>query len=81
MVGKILLAVLLVILALLVIVLLIPAYIRVTYEQGKISAVLKYAKFSIPLVPSEKSGEEETSKEGKLPKAENKKKKASPTDP
>lgn len=77
MVGKILLVVLFVILALLVTVLLIPVYVRVTYEHGEINAVLKYARFTIPLASSEKNDGEETKKENKPPKAEKEEKKPS----
>lgn len=71
MIGKILLAILFAILALLFIALLIPVYIRVTYDGGELNAVLKYAKFTIPFRSSEKDdGEEKT--EGKKKKTSQK---------
>ena len=51
MIGKILLCMLGVILVLLLIALRITAYVRVSYEQGKLHAFIKYAWITIPLFP------------------------------
>ena len=79
MAGKILLVVLFVILALLLMALLIPVYVRVSYERGEWKAVLKYAKFARTLPAEKSSGEEEqeentkkSQKEKKKPGKENK---------
>ncbi len=59
MIGKILLAILLVILALLALALTIPIHIRAAYDRGDLSAHLRYGPFKIALFPRP---EEKTSK-------------------
>ena len=51
MIGKIVLAIFGMILILLLVALLIPVYIRISYEQGELRVSVKYAKFSIPVIP------------------------------
>lgn len=60
MIGKILLCLLGVILVLVLIVLRIPAYVRIHYEQGELRVFIKYAWMRIPLFPknTEKTSQE-----------------------
>ena len=73
-IGKIVLVVLGVVLIFLLVVLLIPAYVRITYEQGELRVFAKYAWLTIPIIPpavkQEKSEQkdEETEQEKTKPK-------------
>jgi len=64
-IGRILLFLLCAILALLLVALLIPAYVRVSYEQGEPSVIAKYAWLTIPIYPreSKEAAQEPTEKE------------------
>ena len=59
MIGKILLCVFGVLFLFLLIALRIPAYVRISYEQGQLCSFIKYVWMTIPLYPKKK---EETQK-------------------
>lgn len=68
MIGKILLYVFVVLFLLLLIALRIPAFIRITYEQGQLCSFIKYAWMTIPLYPKKKEKTRKT--QGEIPPAE-----------
>lgn len=64
MVGKVLLAILCVVLVLLLAVMLIPFSLRVSYEGGQLCVTAKYARFIIPIYPGkEKDAASDTAEE------------------
>lgn len=73
--GRILLIFFCVIFALLLVALMIPANLRVSYEQGAFCVTLRYARRSIALYPREKSAPEQkkSSKKESAQKAEKEK--------
>ena len=79
MIGKILLCVFGVLFLFLLIALRIPAYVRISYEQGQLCSFIKYAWMTIPLYPKKKEEsrktQEEVPPEEKTPEKEAKQKK------
>ncbi len=61
MVGRILLIVLCILLALLLAALLIPAYVRISYDSSGLLVVLNYAKLTIPLYPGKEDATKDAS--------------------
>ena len=70
MIGKVLLAILFVLLGLLLTLLLIPVYILVRYDDGEFQLLLKYSKLTVPIYPTDKGEDVKKAAEAEPPATE-----------